>query len=256
MSPQDRLMLRIEMAKMLNKSYSQPMTATERVKGGASVLPVVGDAISGYDAYQSFKQGNYGEAALNAVGMLPMIPGLAGVIKKTGNIPSKGIQNIDEWADIAKGKKVPSSSNIYDSGLAYPYIGGLGDANMYPLKSGDYLSVFYKDKRYRMKSMNPFYAIGDNHEELAKYTLDRINRSEKILTNKSLYGKLKKEFGDIFKLERSSKSNSEYITHKPTGKTIRVSDHDLPGIYDQPTLDLRDTENMSDMINKIKEIIK
>lgn len=59
------------------------MTATERFKGGASVLPVVGDAISGYDAYQSFKQGNYGEAALNAIGMLPMIPGLAGVIKKT-----------------------------------------------------------------------------------------------------------------------------------------------------------------------------
>lgn len=82
MSPQDRLMLRIEMAKMLNKSYSQPMTPTERIKGGASAIPVVGDAISGYDAYQAFKQGNYGEAALNAIGLLPMIPTL-GMVTKT-----------------------------------------------------------------------------------------------------------------------------------------------------------------------------
>ncbi len=103
MSPQDRLMLRIEMAKMLNKSYSQPMTATERVKGGASVLPVVGDAISGYDAYQSFKQGNYGEAALNAVGMLPLLPGLAGVIKKNGG-------DILDNSLLKKAPKIPKNN--------------------------------------------------------------------------------------------------------------------------------------------------
>ena len=101
MSPQDRLMLRMKMAEMLKKSYSQPMTATERVKGGASVLPVVGDAISGYDAYQSFKNGNYGEAALNAIGMLPLIPGLAGVIKKTGAdiLDTSMLKNVPKIAD-------------------------------------------------------------------------------------------------------------------------------------------------------------
>lgn len=77
----DKDWLNSQITSMLLKKYSQPMTAQERVKGGASVIPVIGDAISGYDAYQSAKQGNYVEAALNAIGMLPMIPGLAGVTK-------------------------------------------------------------------------------------------------------------------------------------------------------------------------------
>ena len=72
---------------MLAKKYSVPMTTEERIKGGASALPVIGDAISGYDAYQSAKKGDYLGAALNAIGLLPMIPALAGSIKYVRRTP-------------------------------------------------------------------------------------------------------------------------------------------------------------------------
>lgn len=48
-------------------------------KGLLQFVPGPGDAISGYDAIQSAKQGNYGEAALNGVGLLPFIPALGGL---------------------------------------------------------------------------------------------------------------------------------------------------------------------------------
>ncbi len=50
-------------------------------------VPVTGDIQSGIMAGQDVKQGNYGSAALNALGLLPFIPALGGVIAK--NIPSK-----------------------------------------------------------------------------------------------------------------------------------------------------------------------
>lgn len=74
--------LNARLDELLRKQYSQPMTPEERLKGGASALPIIGDAISGYDAFQSAKKGNYGEAALNAAGLLPFLPALAGVTKK------------------------------------------------------------------------------------------------------------------------------------------------------------------------------
>ena len=54
---------------------------TEYAKTAGSVLPGIGDAISAYDTYKSFKEGNYGESVLNAVGVLPFIPSLGGVTK-------------------------------------------------------------------------------------------------------------------------------------------------------------------------------
>lgn len=81
MRPEDKIWLNSQIKNMVNKKYTQEMTPAERVKGGASALPVIGDAISGYDAYQSAKQGDYLGAALNAVGLLPMVPALAGITK-------------------------------------------------------------------------------------------------------------------------------------------------------------------------------
>ena len=61
-------------------SASQP-APPEVVKGLLGFAPVAGDAISAYDAYDAAKQGNYGEAALNAAGLLPFVPSLGNVIK-------------------------------------------------------------------------------------------------------------------------------------------------------------------------------
>ena len=45
-------------------------------------MPVTGDIQSGIMAGQELAQGNYGSAALNAVGLLPFVPALGGVTKK------------------------------------------------------------------------------------------------------------------------------------------------------------------------------
>jgi hypothetical protein len=48
-----------------------------------SLMPVSGDIQSGAMAAQDLQKGNYGSAALNALGILPFIPSLGGVIKNT-----------------------------------------------------------------------------------------------------------------------------------------------------------------------------
>lgn len=53
------------------------------LKLGASFLPIVGTGIMGYDAIQNAKQGNWGAAALNALGAgLGLIPGVGGILGK------------------------------------------------------------------------------------------------------------------------------------------------------------------------------
>jgi hypothetical protein len=49
-------------------------------------IPVSGDIQSGIMAGQDLSQGNYGSAALNAVGLLPFVPSLAGTIKNVTKI--------------------------------------------------------------------------------------------------------------------------------------------------------------------------
>jgi len=110
MKPEQKAWLNSQLDALINKKYTQEMTTEDRVKGGLSPLPVIGDAISGYDAYQSAKKGNYGEAALNAIGLLPLIPGLAGTIKNVGQ--SELLQKIASSDDI---KKWAKNSKVVDS---------------------------------------------------------------------------------------------------------------------------------------------
>lgn len=54
---------------------------TQYAKSVGGVLPGIGDAISAYDAYKAFQEGNYVEAGLDALGVLPFIPSLGGITK-------------------------------------------------------------------------------------------------------------------------------------------------------------------------------
>lgn len=123
--------IRDQLNKMIMKRYSQPMTPEERMKGGASALPVIGDAISAYDAYQSAKQGDYIGAALNGIGALPLIPALAG-ITRTKNV-IKNIENINELNKWMNGSKV-----VNESGAPLTvYHGTSSDFDKFdPLRSG------------------------------------------------------------------------------------------------------------------------
>lgn len=69
---------------LLNQEWTPERTNTA-VNSILDFTPVVGDAKAGYDAYQSAKQGNYGEAALNGIGLLPFVPAMGGVVKGMEN---------------------------------------------------------------------------------------------------------------------------------------------------------------------------
>lgn len=55
----------------------------QRLRDAGEWLPGTGDVISGYDAWEAFKKGNYGEAGLNALGVIPLVPAFGGVIRKS-----------------------------------------------------------------------------------------------------------------------------------------------------------------------------
>ena len=80
---------------------SQP-APPEVVKGVLGFTPGVGDAISAYDAYDAAKQGNYGEAALNAIGVLPGIPSLGAAVKGAAVLaaPASTIGVLNKLADM------------------------------------------------------------------------------------------------------------------------------------------------------------
>lgn len=60
----------------LNPEISKGMP-TDVAKGLLGITPVVGDGISLYDTINSLRDGEYGDAALNGVGLIPFIPGMA-----------------------------------------------------------------------------------------------------------------------------------------------------------------------------------
>lgn len=80
-------------------------------------LPVTGDIQSGILAAQDLNQGDYGSAALNALGLLPFVPAMGGMIKNQyGRIPETGketqaLAEMLERAGIKKGYDVNLESS-------------------------------------------------------------------------------------------------------------------------------------------------
>lgn len=128
----DKDQYRETLNRMLNRKYAPEMTPEERIKGGASALPVVGDAISLYDGVQAIRNGDYVGGGLGLLGALPLIPGLAGYTKYArrtqspddlfnGNIyamfarADNGIgSKLDDLAQYGPGKWAASDNNAVD----------------------------------------------------------------------------------------------------------------------------------------------
>jgi hypothetical protein len=72
-------------ARALRNGYASPEQVTDVAKTALGFTPIVGDVMAGYDAIQAARQGNYGEAALNAVGLLPFVPPMAGIFVGKGS---------------------------------------------------------------------------------------------------------------------------------------------------------------------------
>jgi len=117
-------------------------------------------------------------------------------------------------------------------------LGGNMDVTIGGLDGGKFFSKFSPlDHTSKQK---PFYAVGDNLDELIAATQNRLSASERgAIASKSrtLEGKLQKEFGDRFSLARSQRSESFYVTDNVSGEKIRFSDHDLPLNYVQADKD-------------------
>jgi hypothetical protein len=72
-------------------------------------VPVSGDIQSGIMATNDLSQGNYGSAALNAVGLLPFVPALGGVLK---SVPAK--ESLRAVADANFNYGIPIGNKVMD----------------------------------------------------------------------------------------------------------------------------------------------
>ncbi len=180
----------------------------------------------------------------------------AGVIKATGYFQKsqKLPQDIDANVVRPVYKSLPDSNKYDAAGRAY----GDMDLALFKMQNGDF-GVKYSPIQGG-KPVKPFYAVGDNIDELVDYGLGRISRGQKSSSaaakkhyKLSLLGRLEDAGIDPndFVHKMSERSKSEYLTHVPTGTKIRISDHDLPLGYESPDLDLRLSQSTQDQAQAI-----
>jgi len=107
-----------------------------------------------------------------------------------------------------------------------------------------------------------FSVVGDSIDEVITAAKSRLESSNKAVAisakrklDNSLIGQLQKEYGDNFTVKKSERSKSIYITHKPSGTKIRISDHDLPLGYVQADIDLRSGQSLEDQLAEIKKYL-
>lgn len=228
--------------------------------GVTGMVPGVGDVQSGLLAANDLRNGDYLSAALNGSGMLPMIPAMAGIIKQSGHLPK----------NMRYPKEMPSN-------VVTPVIGSLPDSSLYDkagmfsvdsaangdlrrLANGDYYASL--NPTWLSKTRGK-YAIGDIPSELVDYIRRVATNSDKTVQAqrtakipKDVRASLEKEFGKVFDydISNASRSNSYYITHKPTGTKIRVSDHELPSHYENTaSIDIR-PEEVGSIAERLREI--
>lgn len=233
MRPEDKIWLNSQIKNMVNKKYTQEMTPAERVKGGASALPVIGDAISGYDAYQSAKQGDYLGAALNAVGLLPMIPGLAGITK-----------NADIAAtlrEFAKGSKVVDKVGdpltVYhgtsgEFGAFDPLLSNSSSKTGVPGGTFFFSSSPDVASSYTVKYQGDF---GQDYKDLANVRPHHIALKKPLTVNAKGESwrdiEYKGQFMDINELAKIAKDSGKY-----DGLIVKnVFDHGIGGIKHKPS---------------------
>lgn len=180
-------------------------------------------------------------------GLAPL-SGMAGVIKEVGKMPKNSIYPNGITSDMVS--------------VGIPEMFGTGmSGTIKKMTNGDYLGRYNPAWGAEGK---PFYAIGDNPEELKSFMLSKMLKSEAGTAsaktakyNKSLIGVLNNEFGEgaFSKAGRSSQSSSEYYQHVPSGTKIRIADHDLPLHYEQPDIDLRSWMSTDEKIQAIKKYL-
>ena len=226
---------------------------TEEPLGPPAVGPVSIDPTDyiGPKSLAAIGKGLFGAIGSGAV----FFPGMAGAIKQSGVLGKKQL--------YPDGVKIVTpiigslpESNKYDIAGMFG-IDAAGTGTLGKLINGDYFASISPTWLSKTK---PYYAIGDNPDELVD-TIRKIASSSSRSIESARAGKVPKdvktalegEFGKNFSYDVSNaaNSNSYYITHKPTGTKIRVSDHDLPSYYENTAnLDIRhdDSGNIAEIL--------
>jgi len=117
-----------------------PSKAEPYMKMVADFTPGFGDVMAFKDVADSLSKNEYGEAALNAIGFLPFIPPLGGVIKKVGKnelLSTLGKDEapkfIDEVGDALKFPNAPLAEAPKNTVKAYKLFRVGKDNQLYPL---------------------------------------------------------------------------------------------------------------------------
>ena len=108
----------------------------------------------------------------------------------------------------------------------------------------------------------PFTLNGDSVDDLISTAESRLQRSEAAMTaaakskhSKTVGGMLEMKHGDNFEYAKSARSDSQYITHTPTGAKIRISDHKLPDVYESPDFEVSGALSKKEQAQSISKFL-
>ena len=117
-----------------------PSAAEPYMKMAVDLTPGFGDVMAFKDVTDSLSKDEYGEAALNALGFLPFVPPLGGILKQAGKkdlLSSLGKEEapkfIDEVGDALKFPNAPLATAPKNTVKAYKLFRVGKDNNLYPL---------------------------------------------------------------------------------------------------------------------------
>ena len=111
-------------------------------------LPVTGDIQSGIMAAQDVKQGNYGSAALNSLGLLPFIPALGGITAWHGSphVFRKSDITPSEYGVLGPGvylaERLSTADRYGKNSYKYDIPDDLNLFDVYKAKSDDYKNLY------------------------------------------------------------------------------------------------------------------
>jgi hypothetical protein len=228
------------------------MTATEMI---GAAIPLAGPAVKGAAAFGRYAGPELARGLENYMVNTGM---MLNVIKeaKTGvvpkNIATKKINNpTSEWrnSDLLQFANPNATSALVR-----------GNPNM-TIKELDG-NLLLEHSPIWGSTEKPFYMVGNDVGELVKSAIPRLERSNiavsaanKSKFDNSLIGKLTAEYGDTFSTAKSGRSESNYITHEPSGTKIRISEHNLPLGYVQPDVDLRVGQSLDEQLTAIRKAL-
>ncbi len=180
---------------------------------GNGFMPVTGDIQSGLLAANDLKQGNYGSAALNGVGLLPFIPSMAGVIKgrnmedviggfeslaKSGSL-KQAKSRAQELEDLVKGRSKFAEVKLnWDDPKTYDFADELKAKGFDSTIDKNGTTIFHKPNENIngvLNASNPYEygkAYGYNENDIAHFYTQRFGSdAEKIFNkDKSSFGLL------------------------------------------------------------------